>query len=59
MVICGLRLGICAVQVSSPGKRQLLGDGVEQQGRLEGLIGPDEQVAIDEQLLAQERGEIR
>jgi len=52
-------LGICAVQVSSPGKRQLLGDGVEQQGRLEGLIGPDEQVAIDEQLLAQERGEIR
>ena len=36
----------------------MLGGGVEQWRRLEGFIDPGEQVAIDEQLLAQQSGEI-
>ena len=36
----------------------MLGGGVEQRRRLERFIDPGEQVAIDEQLLAQQSGEI-
>jgi hypothetical protein len=46
-------------KLRSPRKRELLGRGIEQRGWLEGLIDPHEKVAIDEQLLAQQCGEIR
>ncbi len=35
-----------------------MGGGSEQRRRLEGLIDPIEQVAIDEQLLTQQSGEV-
>ena len=45
-MIFGLRLACVLSKLGSPGKRQLLGAWVEQRGRLERLIDPDEQVAI-------------
>src|SRR5712691_4870270 len=54
----GVEVGLSAVQVSWPKKWNLLGSGGELRRRLEWLIDPGEQVAIDEQLLAQQSGEI-
>jgi hypothetical protein len=48
-------LAVLLSKLGSPRKRHLFGDGVEQRRGLEGLIDPNEQVAIDEQLLTQER----
>src|ERR1700680_4979340 len=55
----GLRVevGNSAVQVRSPRKWELLG-GSEQGRRLKRLIDPGEQIAVDEQLLAQQGSEI-
>ena len=58
MAICRLRLAFLLSKLGSPGKRQLLGARVEQRRRLERFIDPGNQVAIDEQLLAQQSGEI-
>ena len=57
-MIFGLRLACVLSKLGSPGKRQLLGARVEQRRRLERFIDPSDQVAIDEQLLAQQSGEI-
>jgi len=46
-------------KLRSPRERKLLGSGIEQRGRFEGVIDPHEKVAIDEQLLTQQCGEIR
>ena len=46
-------------KLSSPGKGQLLGAGIEPRRWLERFVDPGDQVAIDEQLLAQQSGEIR
>ncbi len=59
MAICRLWLAFLLSKLGSPGKRQLLGAGIEQRRRLERVIDPGDQVAIDEQLLAQQSGEIR
>ena len=57
--IPGLRLAFLLSKFRSPGKRQLLDGGIEHWRRLEGLVDPHKQIAIDEQLLAQQRREIR
>ena len=49
---------VSAVQVGGPRKRNLFSESIEQGRRLKGLIEPLGQVAIDEQLLAQQSGEI-
>jgi hypothetical protein len=48
-----------AVLLSNFGKRDLLGRGDQLRRRLERLVQLGEQVATDEQLLAQLRSEIR
>ena len=58
MAICRLRLAFLLSKLGSPGLRQLLGAGVEQWRSLERFIDPGEQVAVDEQLLAHQGGEI-
>ncbi len=57
--IPGLRLAFLLSKFGSPRKHQLLGGGIEPGRRLERLVDPGEQVAIDEQLLAQQRRQVR
>jgi hypothetical protein len=57
--ISGWRLAFLLSKFCSPRKQQLLGGGVEPWRWLEGLVDPGEQVAIDEQLLAQQRRQVR
>jgi hypothetical protein len=57
--IPGLRLAFLLSKFRSPRKHQLLGGGIQQWWWLEGFVDPGEQIAIDEQLLAQQRREVR
>src|SRR5208282_3336768 len=56
----GLRVEVAILlsKLGAPGKRDLLGGGVELGRGLKRLIDPGEQIAVDEQLLAQQSGEI-
>lgn len=57
-MVLGLRLVILLSKLVAQRKRVCSAAVASQGGGLEGLIDPGEQVAIDEQLLARQSGEI-